>query len=285
MTEVVALKQPLSVDLKPLSRALWQLGLAHRIVEERGQQVVWAATPEDAAEVEAVFAKMARGEWEPLPDGEETSQRRANARLFHHSPAQTPVVVVLLVLSLVGAVIPYLDREFEWLPWLSFYQLTVLDGHLVGEWPRGQLWRLLTPIFLHFGMLHLAFNGLWLWELGGMIERRQGAVRILGVVLLVGAGSNIAQGMTGVSLFGGMSGVIYGLLGYLLAWNKLRPRQAFPLLPGVAVVMLIWLVLCIFGFTALLGVGDIANTAHVSGLVLGLLLGLAAALMDKKPAA
>jgi GlpG protein len=136
---------------------------------------------------------------------------------------------------------------------------------------------------LHFGLMHIVFNALWLWELGGMIERRQGAVRILGLVLLIAAGSNIAQAMTGVSLFGGMSGVIYGLLGYIVAWNRLRPATPFPLVRGVAVVMVVWLLVCMAGFTEVLGLGAVANTAHLSGLVLGLILGLAAALLDRKP--
>jgi GlpG protein len=127
------------------------------------------------------------------------------------------------------------------------------------------------------------FNSLWLWELGGMIERRQGAVRILGLVFLVAAGSNIAQAISSVSLFGGMSGVIYGLLGYIVIWNRLRPTQVFPLAKGVAIVMLVWLLICVAGFTELLGLGSIANTAHVSGLLLGFVLGLAAALLDRKP--
>jgi GlpG protein len=108
-------------------------------------------------------------------------------------------------------------------------------------------------------------------------------VRILGLVLLVAAGSNIAQAMTGVSLFGGMSGVIYGLLGYIVVWNRLRPATPFPLVKGVAAVMVVWLLVCMAGFTELLGLGAVANTAHLSGLVLGLILGLAAALLDRKP--
>ena len=79
-----------------------------------------------------------------------------------------------------------------------------------------------------------------------------------------------------------MSGVIYGLLGYIVIWNRCRPAQSFPLANGVAVVMIVWLLLCIAGFTELLGVGAVANTAHVSGLLLGIVLGLAAALFDRK---
>lgn len=286
MTEHIALRQPLSTDLKPLSQLLRRGGLPHRIVEQRGEQLVWVASEEDALRVQAVFSKLEAGELDeflasPMPASNASEKSRA---FFRYPLKSVPMVMVILGLSIVGALIAWVDTDFTILPWLSFYQLSIVDRQLVGEWPAGQLWRLVSPIFLHFSLLHIAFNGLWLWELGGMIERRQGHVRILGVTLLVGAGSNIAQAMAGMSLFGGLSGVIYGLLGYVLAWNKLRPSQRFPLVPGVAVVMIIWLLLCIFGFSSLLGFGDIANTAHVSGLLLGLLLGGAAALLDKRPA-
>lgn len=274
MTECIALRAPLDRDLKGFSRLLWQAGLPHRIAEERGVQVLWVAGEAEAAQVNALFQRYTDGEFAGLDLAANTAQVRR--RPFQHSLVQVPLVGLLLLLSSLGALLVWLDRDFQWVSWLSFYKLNIINGQLAGQWPSDQPWRVLTPIFLHFGILHLAFNCLWLWELGGMIERRQGSLRLLGVVLLVGAGSNIAQAVAGVGLFGGVSGVIYGLLGYILSWNKLRPGEAFPLVPGVAVAMLIWLGLCVVGFASLLGVGAIANTAHISGLVLGVVLGGAA---------
>ena len=280
MSEFVGLRIPITADLEKFSALLWQLSLPHRISEERGMLVVWVGVEAHVAKVQDLYERLESGDLNvtvaPAPAAPKIST------VWYRNLTAAPVIVLLLLLSLAGSILPVLDRNFEILPLLSFYQLQVVGGDLQGAWPTGQLWRLITPAFLHFGLMHIVFNALWLWELGGMIERRQGAVRILGLVLLIAAGSNIAQAMTGVSLFGGMSGVIYGLLGYIVVWNRLRAATPFPLVRGVAVVMVAWLLLCMAGFTELLGLGAVANTAHLSGLVLGLILGLAAALLDRK---
>lgn len=282
MSEVVGLRLSLSTDLAQYSALLWQGSIPHRIAEERGMQVVWVGSEHHAAQAKSLYERWQASDPELASATAERGQvepQQAWSRRFF----SVPVVAILLVLSFLGALLPMLDHDYQYVPYLSFYQLYIVDGTLRGDWPVGQLWRIITPAFLHFGLLHIVFNSLWLWELGGMIERRQGAVRILGLVLLIAAGSNIAQAMSGISLFGGMSGVIYGLLGYIVIWNRLRPAQAFPLANGVAVVMIVWLLICLTGFTELLGLGAIANTAHVSGLLLGFTLGFAAAFLDRKP--
>jgi GlpG protein len=137
-------------------------------------------------------------------------------------------------------------------------------------------WRLVTPIFLHFGPLHLLFNMIMLAQLGGMVELRRGAWRYLPFVLACAVASNLAQFYLGHPtwdgglvlkpnpLFGGMSGVVYGLFGY--AWTKSRfaPELGLAVGPRLAVAMLVWLVLCFTGVF-----GPVANVAHVAGLAFG----------------
>ncbi len=143
---------------------------------------------------------------------------------------------------------------------------------------QGQIWRLVSPIFLHFiiaGLpIHLLFNMMWLWDLGGSIEKAKGANYLLAVVLITGVGSNLAQYFSGVYIakqsnpFGGMSGVVYGLLGFIFVRRRFDPFFPLRLNDAIMNFMLIWLVL---GFTGL--VGSVANAAHLSGLIIGAGLG------------
>ena len=137
----------------------------------------------------------------------------------------------------------------------------------------GQVWRLVTPIFLHFGILHLVFNMFWLLDLGSMIETRRGSFFLLVMALVTAAASNVAQyylGHLGAPnpLFGGMSGVNYVLFGYAWMQGKFQPHRGIGLAPQTITVMLFWLVLCMTGL-----VGPVANVAHVVGLIGGVAFG------------
>ena len=151
--------------------------------------------------------------------------------------------------------------------WLTIADPVTWQGSL-NEIYSGQIWRLITPIFLHFMVLHILFNMMWLWDLGGAIEHNQSAMFLLFFVLSIGMLSNIIQYLSHGPAFGGMSGVVYGLLGYI--WMRSRkPQSGYRLHSTIVVFMLVWLGL---GFTGILG--PIANAAHLSGLILGIAYGL-----------
>lgn len=129
----------------------------------------------------------------------------------------------------------------------------------------GQFWRFLTPIFLHFGLAHIAFNMLWLWQLGGPFERRLSTAELLSFVILTGVASNLAQYFFDPYVpFGGMSGVVYGLLGYFWVQGRINPRFGMALHRPIVVMMLIWFAVCWLGL-----IGNIANMAHTAGLLIG----------------
>jgi GlpG protein len=86
-------------------------------------------------------------------------------------------------------------------------------------------------MLLHFGILHLAMNGMWYWELGGASNCAR-AINLLGLTLLFSLVSNYAQHFTsGPSLFGGLSGVLYGLLGHCWIVPEAGAQPAYRL-PG-----------------------------------------------------
>lgn len=133
----------------------------------------------------------------------------------------------------------------------------------------GEVWRLITPIIIHFGLLHIAFNMMWLYDLGSAIEQRQGMARMAILVAVTAVLPNLAQYFWNGPGFGGMSGVVYGLLAYVWVQGKLNPRAGIGLHQHIVIMMLIWFFVCWFGL-----VGNIANMAHTVGLVCGAILGL-----------
>ena len=132
-----------------------------------------------------------------------------------------------------------------------------------------QAWRYVTPAFIHFSVLHLVFNLLWWWYLGGQIEQRLGSGKLF-ILLIVGAAlPNIAEFFASGPRFGGLSGVVYALLGYSWLRARLQPDCGLAMPPALMGFMLVWLVL---GFLDMLGTPT-ANMAHLAGLLVGLAQG------------
>ncbi|MBL0665016.1 rhomboid family intramembrane serine protease GlpG [Aeromonas caviae] len=132
-----------------------------------------------------------------------------------------------------------------------------------------QAWRYVTPAFIHFSVLHLVFNLLWWWYLGGQIEQRLGSGKLF-ILLIVGAAlPNIAEFFASGPRFGGLSGVVYALLGYSWLRTRLQPDCGLAMPPVLMGFMLVWLVL---GFLDMLGTPT-ANMAHLVGLLVGLAQG------------
>jgi GlpG protein len=146
-------------------------------------------------------------------------------------------------------------------------------SHGLDEIREGEIWRLVTPIFLHIGPLHLLFNMSALIFFGGKIEYEKGKAKFLLLVLVAAIVSNCAQylynsyGQTPAE-FGGMSGVIYALFGYMWIKGETRPEEHLGVSQNNILMMLGWFLLCMTG-----RIGPIANAAHGAGLIVGLLIG------------
>ncbi len=178
--------------------------------------------------------------------------------------------VAVYVLSLLGLFAPIAQH-------LLMQPFSVLsENH---EW-----WRLLGPAFIHFSALHIIFNLLWWGMLGAKIERTLGVSMLLIVFLVSAAFSNAAQALfsepvqANLYLFGGLSGVVYAVMGFVWWLGWLRPSWGLSLPNSIVGFMLVWLVL---GYADILWV-NMANAAHTAGLISGCLLAAALSLGAKK---
>jgi len=187
-----------------------------------------------------------------------------------------PVTAMLILLSLWVAVITKIgiddnaNQQFKMADWIRDEATGQIVSPTIWEViSQGQYLRWITPIFLHFGPLHLLFNMSATLAYGRAIEQRSGSLRFLGIVLIIALVSNFSQLPMSGPRFGGMSGVDLGLFGFL--WMKSRFDPGYGVVMGRDYVMntLVFAALCLTG-----ALGPIANTAHFVGMGTGMVLAM-----------
>jgi GlpG protein len=273
MSVIAAMRLPEQIDLSGFITLLQRLQVPHRVAEEAGEQVLWVPSEQLAEQVRTLYERYPQGDAAVTLESPSIATSAMPGLIQQLRTSRMTAVVLLL--CFVAAAITLLGDNLETETWLSFIDYRVQGADLDSTLASGHWWRLITPMLIHFGWLHLAMNSLWYWELGRRIEFRQGAIGLLGLSLLFSLASNFAQyWWAGPSRFGGLSGVLYGLLGYCWIYQSLLPNNTYRLPPGVLVMMLAWLLICMTGIFELLQFGAIANAAHVGGLLAGCLTGL-----------
>lgn len=270
---IPVLEVPLGQDLTEFTACLWRSGISHRVVESEHYQVVWLQNPADAETVQHLFARWRAGE-----SLEQVQLKAARRRRFSPAPSlkQLPLTLLLIASSFVVSILIGFGKDLDTLSFFSFAPFSISAGTLrypsVSDvFASGQLWRLWTPIFMHFSLMHILFNLLWVWLVGGRMEAMQGRLSLLGLVMFSGLLSNLAQFWHTGPVFGGMSGVVFALIAYSWLWDRQKQTPRFGLPPALMGFMLFWVALGYTGMLGSLGFGAIANTAHLVGLLAGLL--------------
>jgi GlpG protein len=186
------------------------------------------------------------------------SRSKFSPTLVFSQLSKAPITSIVLIICIVVhglALLGWQDVIF------GFLQIQPLPVLLENQ----QWWRLLGPAFMHFTALHIIFNLLWWWVLGSQIEKTLGSSTIIILFLITALTSNIGQLLVSGPLFGGLSGVVYGLVGFVWWTGWLRPAWGLALPKAMIGFLLVWLVL---GYADLLWV-SMANTAHTVGLLSG----------------
>ncbi len=177
----------------------------------------------------------------------------------------TSVTMILIVASVALTLLSGTPRGMELKRLFYFSEYLGMDFPEIRD---GQVWRLVTPIFLHSGFIHLLFNMLWVHQLGGAIEANEGKVYLLGFTVLFAALVDTAQYIVSGPAFLGFSGVTYAYLGYVWMMSRYQPASRYFIARDTVIMMVIWIAVC---YTGLLG--PIANTQHVVGFLSGTAFG------------
>lgn len=186
-----------------------------------------------------------------------------------HAGWVTLTVFALCWLVFIASVLGLARPAFQL---LHFYPELTLDAFF--ESPL----RLLGPALFHFSWLHIVFNTMWWWQLGGSVERILGKGALINLFLVTALFSNLGQFIVTGPNFGGLSGVVYGLVGYVWWYGWLAPEKGLLISKPIIGFLLFWLVL---GYVDVLPV-NMANTAHLLGLVSGCLLAAINILLMKR---
>jgi GlpG protein len=285
------------IEAKRFGDYLLSAGMKNSIEQGAGGWAVWVEHDDHLDAAKAELDAFRANPTDPKYDGatrkaerirsdEEKKQERLRKR-FHDVRTSwgagrqwtQPVTIALILISLLVAAATNVGSnqtgpaaqalriqksEVDPETGYTVYELGLTDVR------RGQVWRLVTPIFIHYGALHLIFNMFWLFDLGSQIERVRGSWFMLGLVIASAAISNLAEYLWSGPSFGGMSGVVYALFGYVWIKGKYEPHLGLGVSQQTVLIMMAWLVLCMIGL-----IGNVANAAHVVGLIVGVLVAYA----------
>jgi GlpG protein len=289
---------PAEDGARAFSDYLYGRGIDNQVEPERdGRWAVWVHGEDQMAEAEAMLRHYRdhSGDPEYAAAAGKASERRLREerenesarKRFHDSRRIFPggirgigfLTAVLVGLSVATSLVSSFGDNEKPILWMFISDFDVEGGALarlkgLPEIRHGEVWRLFTPMFIHLSVLHLFVNMLWLLDLGTMIERRQSAGLLAALVLVIAALSNLGQYFWHGPSFGGMSGVVYGLIGYIWLRGKWDPGSGLSLHSSTVSMAMIWFVLCLVGV-----IPNVANGAHSVGLVVGVAWGYVSALL------
>lgn len=275
-------------ELATLRQWLWHEHISHYYRQDRDAQLIILINDAQKGQATGLVERWRRDEL-PVPSSAQSARSilgPAQWQDIKRVVREQPVVITMIVFSiavfwLYGVQANAVKNALSILSpatRLSVSDSLHLDMAFAMMLYSQEWWRLITPIFLHFSLVHLVFNMMWLWVFGRHIERDEGSVYCFAVMLLWGVLSNLAQLLYQGANFGGMSGVIYGVIGYLWIEQITGRRRLIVLPKWLFMMFIIW---------ALWGVLDpvlvpydslrsnMANASHFGGLCAGCLTALA----------
>lgn len=266
---------PKDQNVSPLSLYFFEQGIQHEFVEQNDSVLLYVEQAQ-AEQVVNILCSMQQA------DGAGSAAVVQPRQLSLQRVLKLwPLTTLFAALGLLGYFIARFEPTLGWLEYLIFVKISDVGIYqipssfydtYIASW---QWWRLLTPTFLHFGFFHILFNGLALWEIGRRLETYLGRGVYAMAFLSTALAANIAQYVaSGPSIFGGLSGVLFGFVGLIGVMHRRTSHPLLRLPTALYVLLAITLLAGPLGLVyALFGV-HVANGAHFGGLAAGVLLGL-----------
>ncbi len=285
MKRIRAACVPLDFDLRPVIAALRRAGCRLQVSEESGEQVVWVWDVSQVEPLQRLIEAQRRGELvvhENLAANQNRGYAQAGVALIWRLSLflkSCPLASTIAALCLTIALMSQLGRDLRGLEGLFFPPLLFSSFlELALELIDPSLFlRSLTPALLHFGEIHLVFNLLWLFYFGRQIERVQPLLLVAVVYVVITLAGNVAQYyLTGSNAFGGLSGLIYGLVGYTWLLGIMVPNSRIALRSSTFLVFVVAMV-----GMAIFASSSIASEAHAGGLFAGLVAGFCVGLWQR----
>ncbi len=258
---------PPAADLTALHIYLDKLALPHHFTEELHEQVLWVPDAPTAQRAQEAMRRLADN---PNLAATTPAPKQQTRPLALPAFADAPVTWVLAALCVLGYVCSFFPVLYQR---LTFLPAVMPHADFKSVWAfwhsSGQYWRLLTPTFLHWTLLHIVFNGLWFIELGKRLESYLSLFGFLVLFLFLAVAGNCAQfWYEPQNPFGGVSAVLYGLFGFIAVVQRFDPA------PALALPKILFIIMLAFMLVGFLGVlGPMANAGHFGGLVAGLFAG------------
>lgn len=242
----------------------------------REELAQFTANPEDATYTTAAEAAKHLRKTEEKRN-EQARKRNVDVRqqwqrpVAQRCPATMTLVIVAILVSLISSFGSTVEPMISLLGFAKFVGKAGKPGWYLPitasgfeQIASGQIWRLVTPIFIHLSPFHLLGNAYWTYIFGTMFESLRGTRRMLIFVAAAAVLSNVIQCAVSGPSFGGLSGVGYGLFGFLWIKGRFDPWSGFRLHPTTVFMFVAWFFLCMTPV-----VGHVANTAHAVGFLVG----------------
>jgi GlpG protein len=243
-----------------------------QLSEAKEHLAAFRDAPDDPRFVEGATAAKKLRRAEQAKDDAWRRRNRLARMSIHGADGRGWLTIALMCVSLVVAAVSNVGSDIEvLLPLLvSAYPMTYGFPEIAQQ---GELWRLVTPGVVHFGWMHLGFNLYMWWTFGQMVEVRKGFLFTTLLIVTAQLASGGAQVWwmwitepNGYALYGGLSGVLYALFGYAWVKGRIDPADHIEVHDNTVYFLIGWLFLCMTGL-----LGNIANAAHLGGLVWGAL--------------